>query len=194
MNGTIPPLLVTLLLLLALACQRSGTELGQLVDERIAAALAAVPTITPQPTATLQKTAAPQATVLPQAAALPQPGSIEKIEATIESLMGRLTIAESELKAQYKEFRDLINALDDSEADAISTVPLSGSVVTAVIESISPSGRCWQYRLAAAGTGNTLLVEWRVLENIDSLCFNPSSSCATEVAIGAPLPASCVKG
>ncbi len=188
MNGTIPPLLVTLLLLLALACQRSGTDVGQLVDEQIAAALAAVPTITPQPTATPQKTAAPQA------AALPQPGSIENIEATIESLMGRLTTAESELKAQYKEFRDLISALDDSEADAISTVPLSGSVVTTVIESISPSGRCWQYRLAAAGTGNTLLVEWRVLENIDSLCFNPSSICATEVAIGAPLPASCVKG
>lgn len=188
MNGTIPPLLVTLLLLLALACQRSGTDVGQLVDEQIAAALAAVPTITPQPTATPQKTAAPQA------AALPQPGSIENIEATIESLMGRLTTAESELKAQYKEFRDLISALDDSEADAISTVPLSGSVVTTVIESISPSGRCWQYRLAAAGTGNTLLVEWRVLENIDSLCFNPSSTCATEVAIGAPLPASCVKG
>ena len=189
MNGTIAPILATLLLLLALACQRSDADVGQLVDERIATAMAAVPTITPQPTATPQATAAPQATTPPQA------GLVGKIEATIESLKDRLATAEAELKAQDKEFRDLIGALVGPETEVISTVPLSsGSVVTAVIESTTPAGRCWQYRLAAAGTGNTLLVEWRVLENIDSLCFNPSSICATEVIIGAPLPESCVNG
>ena len=72
MKTTIAPVLATLLLLLALACQQSDDDVDQLVDERIAAALAAVPTITPQPTATPQVTATPQA------------GSAENIEATIE--------------------------------------------------------------------------------------------------------------
>ena len=188
MNATFAPLLVTLLLLLALACQRSDADMGKLADEGIATALAAVPTITPQPTATPQKSAAPEPTAPLQAV------SVEKIEATIESLIGRLATAEAELKAQDKEFRDLISALDDSEAGAISTGPISGSIVTTVIESTTPAGRCWQYRVVSDGTGNTLLVEWEVLENVDALCFNPSSTCAKEVVIGAPLPESCVKG
>ena len=180
MKTTMVPLIATLLLLLALACQQSDQDVGQLVDERIAAALAAFPTVTPQPTAT------------PQAADSPQAGSVDKIEATIESLMERVATAESALLAQDKEFRDLISALDVPDANFISTGPLTGSIVTNVVESTTPSGRCWQYRVASDGTGNTLLVEWEVLEKIEAFCFNPSSTCAKEVQIGASLPRTCV--
>lgn len=179
MNKTIAPVLATLLLLLALACQQSDGDVGQLVDERIADALAAVPTITPQPTAT------------PQAAATGQAVSVEKIEATIESLIGRLATAESKLLAQDEEFQEFISALDAPEADAISTVPLSGSIVTAAIESTTPAGRCWQYRVVSDGTGNTFLVEWEVLGESEGLCFNPSTACAREATVGEPLPRSC---
>lgn len=177
MKTTIAPVLATLILLLALACQQSDGDVGELVDERIAAALAAVPTITPQPTAT------------PQARA--QAVSVEDLEATIESLTGRLATAESKLLAQDEEFRDFVSGLDDPEGDVILTGPLSGSIVTTAIESTTPAGRCWQYRVVSDGTGNTFLVEWEVLGNSEGLCFNPSSTCAREARIGAPLPQSC---
>ena len=70
MNTRFAPVLATLLLLLAMACQQSDVELDQPVEEQIAAALAAVPTITPQPTAT------------------PPTGPVVNIGATIESLGG----------------------------------------------------------------------------------------------------------
>lgn len=174
MRTTIAPVLATLLLLLALACQGSDQDVGPSVDEQIAAALAAVPTITPQPTAT------------------PQTVSVEKLEATIESLMGRLAAAESKLLAQDEEFRDLVNSLDDPAEEVISTTPLSGSIVTAAIESTTSAGRCWQYRVVSDGTGNTFLVEWEVDGVVEGLCFNPVTTCAKEARVGAPLPRSCV--
>ncbi len=185
MNTTIASVLATLLLLLGIACQQSNDDVDQLVDERIAAALAAVVTITPQPTAT------------------PQPGSANKIEATfqslnatiqsleftIESLAGRLAAAESELLAQDNEFRDLVDALTEPEPDVI--LNNSARLVTTAIESTTYLGGCWIHRRAAGGNGDTFLIEWDILGNIESLCFNPSSICVEEVMIGATLPQSC---
>lgn len=174
MNTRIVPLLASLLLLLGLACQQSDSDVGQLVDEQIAAALAAVPTITPQPTAT------------------PQAVSVEDFEATIDSLMKRLATAESELKAQGDEFINFVNSgVDEPTPDVILTGPLAGSIVTIAVESTTSEGRCWQYRVASDGTGNTFLVEWELEGISDALCHNPSSLCVREVEIGGPLPRSC---
>ena len=180
MKSTVTPLLAALLLILALACQQSVGDVDELVDERIAAALAAVPTITPQPSAK------------PHATATTQSVSLEKVAANVESLMERLATVESRLLAQDEEFREIISGLAGPEADVIVSGPLGGSIVTSVIESTTPSGRCWQYRVASDGTGNTLLVEWVVLEKTEASCYNPSSNCGKEVEIGAPLPRTCV--
>ncbi len=181
MKKTIIPVMAALVLLLALACQQSDQDVGQLVDERITAALAVVPTITPQPTSTPHTgTASPTGT----------PGSGETINATIESLMGRLEAAESQLQAQDLKFRDLMIVLDNLAIIEV-VEPGPPTVVTIASNSTTFTGRCWQYRLSVSGNGNTFLVEWEVEGNTESLCFNPSSICVEEVRIGEALPESC---
>ena len=173
MNARILAVLTTLLLLLALACQKSDRDVSQLVDERVAEALARVPTITPQPTAT------------PQAVS---EDVVDTTDAAIESLLGRLEIAESELRAQNDAFQAFVGSVSEPQAE---TGPLGGSIVTTAVESTDPSGRCWQYRVVSDGTGNTFLVEWEVLGVSNALCHNPSSICAREVEIRTALPRSC---
>ena len=180
MTSKIVPVMAILLLILALACQRSDEDVNQLVDEGITTALDAIPTITPQPTAQPVPTASPVSTV-----------STEKIEATIDALMARLESAESELVTQEKKFQDLISTLNYQDPEDIVTGPLPGSVVTKAEESVTIGG-CWIHGLGGDGTGNTFLVEWVVDGETSALCFNPISACAKEVTIGAALPRSCV--
>ena len=182
MKTAVAPALATLLLFLAMACQQSDQDIGQLVDERIAAALAVVPTITPQPTATPQ----------PLQVETLETASVEGFEDTIASLMRRLAKAESELLVQNEEFQGFVIGLDaPSETVGIPTDPLAESTVTIAEESTTPAGRCWPFRVVSDGTGNTFLVEWEVLGISNALCHHPSSTCAKEVTIGAPLPRPC---
>lgn len=180
MRRTIAPVLAILILLLAMACQGSDNDAGESVDQRVNAALAAVPTITPQPTATPQPTTTPQA------------DSVEKLEATIESLMGRLATAESALLTQEEKLLALIDVLGVPEPVVELTGPVGGSIVIAASDSRELSDRCYQHRASAGGTGNTFLVEWAILGKTDALCFNPIDACVKEAVIGEPLPRSCI--
>ena len=156
MNTRFAPVLATLLLLLAMACQQSDVELDQPVEEQIAAALAAVPTITPQPTAT-----PPTGPVVNIGA------TIESLEATIDSLTGRLATAESELLAQDEEFQDLIALLDEREI--VGVLPDPQEIVTTAIKSTDYLGHCWVHRSIAGGNGDTFLIEWDILGDTKAL-------------------------
>ena len=185
MKMTIAPILAALVLLLAMACGGSDEDVGQLVDERILEALASIPTVTPQPTAT------PQATSVVRTEEKPTATPDTALATTIASLIERLASAESKLVAQDQEFREFVDSLNIPSTDDIPTGDLTGSVVTKITESTEPGG-CFVYRIAIGGNGNTYLVEWTIDGNIESLCFNPLSTCVQEAEIGAPLPRSCI--
>ena len=164
-----------LLLLLGLACQTSDEDIEKVVEERIVAALAAVPTVTPQPTTT------------PRVAS--QPISTDQLEASIESLIDRLAAAESKLLAQDErlgELSSLVGAADVGLPD-----PRMGAIVFTAVES-SVGGVCWLYRAENGGKGNLFLIEWEQDGETNGLCYHPSSTCVEEVQIGAVLPDSCL--
>ncbi len=185
MKTAIVPLLAIMLLLLSIACQGTDEDIGRLVDERIVAALAVAPTVTPQPTPTPQDVSQTVARLI----------SEKQLEATIESLAGRLALAESKLLAQDGELHDLIRIVNDPDnpnyPDANSPDTRIGAIVTAAIES-TVGGVCWLYRAENGGKGNTFLVEWDLQGESGGLCYNPSSTCVQEVEIGGVLPDSCL--
>ncbi len=184
-------LLIVGLTLVVVACQRSTGEVQRLADERIATALAGIPTATIQPSQTPQPTATPQPSATPPL--MPTPISQEGIEDAIDILRERLEAVEFELVAQDNEFRQFITVLNDFEAEvsAFMASPPSEAIVIQAVNSQSSSGLCWLHRTTAGGNGNTFHVQWELLGRVDGLCYSPLSICAREVRIGGPLPESC---
>lgn len=185
MKTAIVSVVAIMLLLLSIACQGTDEDIGRLVDERVIAALAVDPTVTPQPTATPQDVSQTISRLI----------SIDQLEATLESLAGRLALAESKLLAQDGELHDLIKIVNDPDnpnyPNANSPDNRIGAIVTAAVESTS-GGVCWLYRAENGGKGNTFLVEWNLQGESGGLCYNPSSTCVQEVEIGGVLPDSCL--